>query len=582
METETLTQTQEEALEQIPAPEKKKRKRKLDAVTARRLKMIKARHKRIIWFVFILCISTVLVASVIAGGILLKRNAPTDDGLIFPNVYVGGVNIGGMTPEDAEMAIQLSVIPVLTGEDMVVQLPNDTLRISPEEASISLDVDALLDAAYRYGRDGSWIGRSLRWAKAESSSYHIALLPYLSINTGYVYSSIQDFCDQYSTALVQPTVVLQGDRPEYGVSGSGVKHQILVITMGSPESSLSPDAIYDRVLDGYSMLDMEQEYETPVTVEPHRPNAQSIFDDLCQLPQDATIDNDTFAVTPEVYGYGFHVETVQRQIDRAEYGQVIEVNLDFLLPDITVNALNTNLFKETLATYVSKSTDGTNTNRDKNLSVACAAINGYVLKSGESFDLDKILGARTKNKGYVEAPIYSGSNNSVVGGGINQVASVLYYCAMQAGLTINERHAHRYAVTYTPLGTDASITYGSESLVFTNNTSAPIRILATTSGGTVTITFLGTDHKDYTVKLETVVTETLTPNTVYQYMDKDNVFKYVDGQVIQTAQIGYVIEVYVCKYDKKTGTLLERVLLENARYESRDRTVVKIITQDVD
>ena len=65
-------------------------------------------------------------------------------------------------------------------------------------------------------------------------------------------------------------------------------------------------------------------------------------------------------------------------------------------------------------------------------------------------------------------------------------------------------------------------------------------------------------------------------------MDKDNVFKYVDGQVIQTAQIGYVIEVYVCKYDKKTGALLDRVLLENARYESRDRTVVKIITQDVD
>ena len=295
-----------------------------------------------------------------------------------------------------------------------------------------------------------------------------------------------------------------------------------------------------------------------------------------QVPQDATIDNNTFDITPEIYGYGFNVENLQRQIDRAEYGQVIQVTLDFLLPDITVKALNTNLFKDTLASYVSKCTDGTNSNRDKNLQLSCAAINGYILKVGESFDFDDILGPRTKNKGYREAPTYSGSTTSIVGGGINQTASALYYCALQAGLTINERHAHRYAVTYTPMGTDASITYGSESLVFTNNTSAPIRIIATAQGSTVSITFMGTDDRDYTLKLETVVKETFAPSTVYQYMVKDNAFGYLDGQVTQTSQTGYAIEIYLCKYDKKTNQLVERVLLEEARYEARDRIVIKI------
>jgi vancomycin resistance protein YoaR len=370
---------------------------------------------------------------------------------------------------------------------------------------------------------------------------------------------------------------LRGQRPAYGSNWGSVEHQTLTVTMGSPESDLSANAVYDRVLDGYSLMQLELEYEAPIAVEPERPNAQAIFDQFCELPQDATIDKNTFDITPEVYGYGFNVENLQRQIDRAEYGQVIQITLDFLLPDITVNALNTNLFKDTLASYVSKCTDGTNTNRDKNLQLSCDAINGYVIKVGESFDFDDILGPRTTNRGYRNAPTYSGSTTSTIGGGINQTASVLYYCAMQAGLTINERHAHRYAVSYTPLGTDASITYGLESLVFTNNTSAPIRILATAEGSTVSITFLGTNDKDYTLKVQTIVKETFAPTTVYQYMDKDNIFGYVNGQVIQTSQTGYLIEVYLCKYDKKTGMLIERELLETARYDTRDRIVVKKI-----
>ena len=562
---------------QTPTRPKKNKKQRPDAATARRLTIIKARNKRISLIAVGLCLCVVILAGIITGVHFLLQHTPEKDDKILPNVYVGGINIGGLTQEDARNVIQLSSIPILTQEDMVVNLPNDTLRLSPADTGISLDVETLVNVAFSYGRSGSKLEQRILRAQAETRDHHIALLPYLMLDLEYVQDAVEEFCNAYQTELIHPTVALQGERPVYGASGNTpVVHQTLVVTMGSPESELSPDAIYNMILDGYSLMQMAQEYEAPIAVEPERPDAQTIFDQLCQLPQDATIDNNTFDITPEIYGYGFNVENLQRQIDRAEYGQVIQVTLDFLLPDITVKALNTNLFKDTLASYVSKCTDGTNSNRDKNLQLSCAAINGYILKVGESFDFDDILGPRTKNKGYREAPTYSGSTTSIVGGGINQTASALYYCALQAGLTINERHAHRYAVTYTPMGTDASITYGSESLVFTNNTSAPIRIIATAQGSTVSITFMGTEDRDYTLKLETVVKETFAPSTVYQYMVKDNAFGYVDGQVTQASQTGYAIEIYLCKYDKKTNQLVERVLLEEARYEARDRIVIKI------
>lgn len=566
---------------QTPTPPKEKADRRTDAATTRRLKMIKARNKRISLIAITLSLCVVVLAGILTGAYFLFLHRPQDDGKILPNVYVGGVNIGSLSRDDAKTVIQLTLIPTLTGEDMQVKLPNDTLRLSPSDIGISLDIDDLVDAAYTYGRTGSKVEQSIKRVQAENREYHLALLPYLNIDLDYVWNAVKTFCNHYQADLIEPSVQITGERPVYGqANGTSVQHQTLTVTMGSPKSDLSPDAIYARILDGYSMMDLELEYEAPIIVEPQRPNAQEIFDEYCQLPKDAVMDKNSFEIIPEEYGYGFPVESLQRMIDTAEFGQVIEITMGFLLPDITENALNTNLFKDTLSSYVSYCNDGSNKNRDANLQLSCEAINGYVIKVGESFDFNKILGPRTTDRGYRNAPIYSGSTSSNIGGGINQTASALYYCALQAGLTIDERHAHRYAVTYTPLGTDASITYGAENLVFTNNTSAPIRILATAEGSTVSITFQGTDTSDYTLKFETAVIETFAPTTVYQYMVKDNAFGYVNGQVTQTSQVGYSTELYICLYDKQTGELVERRLLETARYESRDRIVIRIESGD--
>lgn len=566
---------------QTPTPPKEKTDRRADAATTRRLKMIKARNKRISLIAITLSLCVVLLAGILTGAYFLFLHRPQDDGKILPNVYVGGINIGSLSREDAKTVIQLTLIPTLTGEDMVVKLPNDTLCLSPTDTGISLDIDDLVDTAYAYGRTGSRVEQSIRRAQAENREYHLALLPYLNIDLDYVWNATKNFCNLYQTDLIEPSVQITGERPVYGQNnGVPVQHQTLTVIMGSPKSDLSPDAIYAHILDGYSIMDLELEYEAPIIVEPQRPNAQEIFDKYCQLPKDAVMDRNSFEIIPEEYGYGFPVESLQRLIDQAEFGEVIQISMGFLLPDITENALNTNLFKDTLSSYVSKCNDGTNKNRDTNLQLSCEAINGYVIKVGESFDFNKVLGPRTTDRGYRNAPIYSGSTSSNIGGGINQTASALYYCALQAGLTIDERHAHRYAVSYTPLGTDASITYGAENLVFTNNTSAPIRILATAEGSTVSITFQGTDTADYMLKFEASVIEVFEPSTVYQHMVKDNAYNYVDGQVTQTSQVGYSIELYICLYDKQTGELVERRLLETARYESRDRIVIKIETGD--
>ena len=564
--------------------------------TRRRFKTEKARRfalvKRIIFLVLALC--AVIAACVSLDYISKKLFAkPVDDGLILPNVYVAGVNIGGMSTKDARNALQVALYDSYATDPLVVNLPGDALVLSPLNTGARLDVEAVVNLAYQYGRSGTDIQNAAIRQEAENKYYTIALLPYLNLDLDYIYSAVENFCNSYSIEMTQPTVELFGQRPEYPVQPEdwneeengpweadwdSIEHQYLVITTGTPDFILEPKALYNYILDAYSLHNMEVSYEAPALTEPDRIDLVAVFAAFCTAPEDATLDGKTFEVTPEVLGYGFNMESAMEVLQSAGYGQQVTLPMDFMLPDITAEALAGDLFKVVLAEITATCPDEYNANRNTNLQVACDAINGLVIKSGESFNFNNIIGPCTTNRGYKNAPSFSGSTASVLGGGIGQIASALYYCALQADLTVTERVSHSYAVTYTGVGLDAAVSYGSQNLSFVNTTQHPIRIVAIADGSNVTIQLLGTlnEEIDYYVRLETVVFATYAPNTIYQPMSADNQQGYVNGHVLQSGFTGYDIGTYLCKYNLETGELVSRTMVSSDHYGKRDAIVVRI------
>lgn len=540
--------------------------------------------------IFIICavLAVALVIGLIVGLVALFAE-PEDDGRILPNVTAGGVNIGGMTPAEAESALELSVVEPLTRKELTVELPGTSLVLSPGDTKVQLDVKALVQAAYRYGRSGSAVENRLTRAKAETTAYIVPLLPYLELDTDYIRGAVEAFCDSYSIEISHPTVVVEGQRPqyikpEYDEEGNLVgedpnrnaTHQVMTIVTGTPQFLLESEDLMDAILDAYSLLRLTVNYKAPNRIEPEAVDLAALFKEYCTLPEDAEMDEKTFEITPEVVGYGFRIEEVQKLLDEAGYGKEVQIPLGFLMPDITERAFG-ELFQDVLATFTATAKDEKpNANRDNNLLVSCEAINGYVLKSGESFDFNKVLGPRTSEKGYLSAPDYTGSAISSIGGGISQTASALHYCAILAGLPVNEHHTNPFAVFYTPLGTDAAINYGKQNLVFTNTFDEPIRILAEADGDKVTIRLMGTETREYVPTIESDIIKTFEPSTIYQSMGKDNAYGYEDGQVIQAAHTGYRIEVYYARYDEETQELIGRDLLYQVSYTKVDQVVVRI------
>lgn len=135
-----------------------------------------------------------------------------------------------------------------------------------------------------------------------------------------------------------------------------------------------------------------------------------------------------------------------------------------------------------------------NKSRTNNIRKSAEAINNYVLFPGETFSFNKIVGQRTKERGYQPAPIIvRGELSEGIGGGICQVSSTLFNAVDRAGLRIVERYSHSKHVTYVPPGRDATVSWYGPDFVFSNNYNQPILIRSKVRGGSIVIFLYSSD-----------------------------------------------------------------------------------------
>ena len=524
-------------------------------------------------------VAAILVVTLVASGIALL-SSPEDDGLILGNVYAAGVNLGGKTPEEAKQALIEATEDTYSKLDMTVNVHNSKLIFSPAATGAKLDVDAVVEAAYNYGRTGSRAERQNAKNQALTTSHVISVLPYLTLDTLHIRNEINTLGAKYSTTLSQTTYRVEGTAPDENLSQDTIDtetvYQTLYINVGTAEYGLDTNKLYEQILEAYNTNIFQVDGNISV-VAPDLLDLQAIYNELnCYAPQDATLDDATFEVTPGKYGYGFILEDVQAALDAAEYGAEIKVSLCFLRPDITEEDLNEGLFENVLASFsLPASIDQS---LITNLKLVCDALNNTMLKSGDSLSFNTVVGTPTAEKGYAEVLAYVGKvQQPVIGGGASQVSSALYYCALKADLEIVERHSHVYAPSFIEAGFDADVDFSGKDLVIKNNTGRPIQISAeVTEAGAMVIRILGTENPEYTVEVLYETVKTYAPGTLTHVMRPNNPQGYEDGDVLVESIKGYDVATYhVYRYADETMET-EKVLIANTHYESLPSVVVKI------
>ncbi|UOR13745.1 VanW family protein [Halobacillus amylolyticus] len=136
-----------------------------------------------------------------------------------------------------------------------------------------------------------------------------------------------------------------------------------------------------------------------------------------------------------------------------------------------------------------------NSERTNNIDLATKAINNHVVFPGETFSFNQVVGKRTKERGYLRAPvIVKGELAEDIGGGICQVSSTLFNAADDAGLKIIERYSHSRQVPYVPPGRDATVSWYGPDFTFKNDYNQPVLIQAKSVNGQMTVQILSSDR----------------------------------------------------------------------------------------
>lgn len=479
-------------------------------------------------------IAAAVLAVLLLAGIAFGCQALLDphDNRIVEGVSIGGLDVGGMTRREAKDALRTAALETFLTRSMPVQLPEQTLKLSPSQLNAVLQLNDAVKAAFRVGR------------REDATVSELGLLPYLELDREAIRGMLQTYADTYDTDLTQPTHTVQGELPDLSTAAAAedISCQTLLITLGLPTAHLDVDAALFAILEEYEnaiAFCLEDTYgvtlEVPQAALPELPDLQSIYEELALEAVNDSLDMESYGFVHGSYGYHFDTDAARQAISSAGYGQSVSVPMVCFQPEIYGQGA---YFRDVLGSCETK--HNTNENRNNNLRLLCAALDGLILEPGEEFSYNGTVGERTAERGYKPAPAYSGNRLvDAIGGGVCQGSSTLYNCVLLADLEVTNRVCHGGHINYLPLGLDATVNWGTTDFCFRNSANFPIMLKAEVSDGYVKMKILGTDEKDYYVVLDAR--------------------SWTEGDITYANS-------YSCKYDKETDELISRDRIAHSVY----------------
>ena len=205
------------------------------------------------------------------------------------------------------------------------------------------------------------------------------------------------------------------------------------------------------------------------------------------------IAGNTARVVPSRPGRDVDPTQVAVAVTTAAHGDhVARVELGARAPDLTTRRARSLGITTKLASFTTEM-GVSSSNRIHNVHLMADLIDGTVIRPGETFSYNKVVGPRTAARGFLEGQEIIGSLVlPSIGGGVCQTATTLFNDAFELGLPILARTNHNLYLSHYPLGRDATVSWGGPDLVFRNDLKHGLLIKASYTDQTLTFTFYGT------------------------------------------------------------------------------------------
>ena len=279
-----------------------------------------------------------------------------------------------------------------------------------------------------------------------------------------------------------------------------------------------------------------------------------------------------FTFTPELNGQFLSADAVYSAVTRCLESGDTRARLTFtpeiLIADVTQTELAAAFGR--ISGYTTSTTR--NNARNTNVRLSAEAINGTVVRSGETFSFNQTVGQRTAEKGYQEAAaIAGGQNTTEIGGGVCQTSSTLFNAVARANLEVVSRSPHAWPSSYVEKGMDATVNWPGLDFKWRNNTDWPVYIVAWYDNRKVTVELYGhTLGEGITIDLESQVVQNIAKPRDINYVQNPNLAPGTRQTTVK-AREGYVVETWQVWY--RGGKEYQRNKLCTSTYKAYQETV---------
>ncbi len=427
-------------------------------------------------------------------------------GRIYPGVSVAGVDLGGLSVDEAEATLAQKINYPHAGR--VVLRDGDRMWVaSPAELGLYFNPKASAEVAFSAGRTGA-PGERLH-DQANGLTAGVELPPTVIFDQRAAYDYLARVAKEIDRPTVDASLSLNGT--EVIVTPGQVGREVDVTTslqaVSAQVQSLR-DGVVDLliketapiILDANAEADVARQILSgPLTLripadDPDQPGpwilqpgdlASMLSIDKVETPDGlryqvrlATDKLITFLGgiapnmirVPQNARFIFNDETRQLDImQNSVIGRVLDVEksfnliqeqlrageheitliMDYSNPQITDDMTGEQLGITELVSSHTSYFRGSSGERVQNIAAAASKFHGVLVPPGATFSMSDTIGEITLDNGFAEALIIVGGQTiKGVGGGVCQVSTTLFRTAFLGGFPIVERYAHAYRVGY--------------------------------------------------------------------------------------------------------------------------------------
>ena len=513
----------------------------------RRGKKNKRSNKEEIYKNRIVTILIIICALTIFSIIFALLNSLTTK--IINHISIDSIDISGLELGEAYKKVNEEIDKRISNNINIKYMDYET-TISLKQLEVSVNTQESVDLAYKVGRGSNIIVNNYEIIFTQLFRRNIE--DNIKYNDEELNKLIEDISVKIPGVMQQVSYYIEEDK--------------LIISPGKEGIELKKEQLKEEIIQ--SIKKQIHNNESKVVqiqvdkVNPAKIDIESIYNEIYKDAQNAYYEVETKKIFPEQNGIDFAISKQNIEEILQENKEEYVIPLKITYPPIKLADLGDKIFKDELGKYNTRYSI-TNENRNTNIELASKKIDGYILKPGETFSYNKVVGERTIKAGYKEAAVYvNGEVVDGIGGGICQVSSTLYNAVIYANLEIVSRKNHYFLTSYVGASRDATVSYGTIDFKFKNNRNYPIKIQCTAKNGISEVKILGTkEETEYEVVIQNEVTQILpytTKNITTNELAKG------EQRVIRNGTNGYKSEAY--KILKLDGKVISKELLSKDSY----------------